>query len=969
MTLTYTSVMLSIALALALPLRVWPQSNDKPPATASDVAAASQTALSTPLQNPPWSDARVHEIREQLAKTTDGEQRYALLIELSRGYYRSGHIAESLHVRDEIVGDSAISKGRRSLMASELAASFALTYDYARSQRMIDRAKELAQETPEGELESLPREPAYAFLTTEAEIDRRHLNRHDVALLKFREHADLAWSNLNNVSLSERRRRAAANEVLTSVSDLTRVMVQNNRRSEALSYANEMQWYINHRPDLQPTLTQRANVDFARAIALCSFDDYDAALTAINASVAEYQRAGLVEHDVSYGNALRMRLLVALGMGRIQQFAADAEALDRGRAINPVLAGVVSAEEFDSLSLAAHGQWASANEKISVDMARLLRYQGAESPFYKYQSAMQMLYRLDDPAGQISDADIERYVVPLTGTNDDWSDSSTRGSYDEDGALVASVDHLMRAGAPESAQALAFRIAELLHVNATQGAMIDGAARLAAGNPDLRALIEQEQALRYEQNTSRMTFARATNNLANLTGRADTAVLNRQSSIVEDKEKALKEASEKLRKLRHDIAERFPVYRELVAPAIPSPEKIGTVLKPNEVYVNLYAGRNASYAFVVQPGGALQAVRLDVTREQLKKMAVALRASFDAGTPPSRAGDAGGFDLAAASGLYAALIAPIQAPLQGATTIYLSTTGLLAAVPFNVLVTRPAKTLAEADWWITTATPVQMPSASALVLARSARAGTTGTSFIAFADPAFDGRQQSMPASNTAAPEVRARAIPANASVTDFDYHRVAPLPETLDEARAIATALGASPQKVIWGIQASRSHVLKEDMSDDKVVVFATHGVIAGQVPGLRKAGLALAYEGSGLADSILTIDDIVTLRLNADWVVLSACNTGFATGDAGDSLSALSRGFFAAGARSLLVTQWAVESQSAKQLTVGLFQAYAEAPTLSKADSLAHVQRDMLNGKYGALYRHPYFWGAYTLAGNAAR
>ncbi|CAE6878007.1 hypothetical protein [Paraburkholderia domus] len=319
MTLTYTSVTLSIALVLALPLRVWPQSDDKPPATASEVAAASQTAPSAPLQNPPWSDARAHEIREQLATTKDGEQRYALLIELSRGYYRSGHVAESLHVGDEILSDSAISKGRRSLKASDLAISYALANDYARSQKMVDRAKELAQETPASELETLPREPAYAFLSTEAEIDRRHLNRHDLALLKYREHADLAWSNFNNVSLSERRRRAAANEVLASVSGLTRLMVQNNRRSEALSYANEMQWYVDHRPDLHPTLTQRADVNFARAIALCSFDDYDAALDAINTTIAEYQRAGLVEHDTSYGGALRMRLLVALGMGRIQQ--------------------------------------------------------------------------------------------------------------------------------------------------------------------------------------------------------------------------------------------------------------------------------------------------------------------------------------------------------------------------------------------------------------------------------------------------------------------------------------------------------------------------------------------------------------------------------------------------------------------------------------------------------------------------
>ena len=128
MTSRYTSVPLSIALALtfALPLRAWPQSHDNPPAAASDVTPASQTAPPASVQSPPWSDARAHEIREQLATTTDGSQRYALLIELSRGYYRSSHIAESLHARDEIVDDSTIPKGLRSLMASELAAAVSL---------------------------------------------------------------------------------------------------------------------------------------------------------------------------------------------------------------------------------------------------------------------------------------------------------------------------------------------------------------------------------------------------------------------------------------------------------------------------------------------------------------------------------------------------------------------------------------------------------------------------------------------------------------------------------------------------------------------------------------------------------------------------------------------------------------------------------------------------------------------------
>jgi CHAT domain-containing protein len=287
-----------------------------------------------------------------------------------------------------------------------------------------------------------------------------------------------------------------------------------------------------------------------------------------------------------------------------------------------------------------------------------------------------------------------------------------------------------------------------------------------------------------------------------------------------------------------------------------------------------------------------------------------------------------------------------------------------------VLVTRPATDLSEANWWISAVTPVQIPSASALVLERGQHANHAGSPFIAFADPSFDGKAAD-PVQGASVSDVRARAraISGGSATAGFDYHQVAPLPETLDEARSIATALGAGDQSVISGTQASRSRVLKQDLSDYRVVLFATHGLTAGELPGMREAGLALAYEGSGLMDSVLTVDDIVPLRLNADWVVLSACNTGYTSGEAGDSISAMARGFFAAGGRSLLVTQWAVESRSATELTTGLFKAYGADQSLSKADAIAHVQRDMLSGKDGALYKHPYFWAPYFLSGDAAR
>lgn len=970
---------LALVFCLSVTSTLYAQSDAKSGAnpsveTAPPGDAASDASRASASAPEPISDAQIKDVREQLGKTTDGEQRFNLLQKLSRAYDRAGRGQESLKVRQEIVDDPAISPGRRSLYASDLALSEALLGEYRKGKALVAQAKDLAHQTGPAELESLAREPSYAFLSAEAEIARRGDNRHDVALLRYREHSDLAWSNLNDPSLSEKRRRAAANELLNDVTEMTRLLVQNNRRAEALSYANEISFYIKTRPDLQATQAQKARVDAARAIALCSFDDYDAALEAINASIAEFKRSGASEHDAIYGNALRLRLMIALSMGRLSEFMPDVEALGRGRATGTILAHSFESEEYDSLALAANGQWSAASDSIGVAMAANLRHQGSESPFYKYQAAMQMLFRLQDPQREVSYGEIERFVAPLASSDDNWADVSYRGSYTEDGALTMCLDRLMhseRFADPAQAQALAFRIAELLRINSSQGALADGAARLAAGNPKLRALIEQEQLLRYEQTTSQHSFAAAADRLDRLAkqNEAGSPVLKRQGDDVADKEKALQASSGKLTQLRREIAAQFPVYRELVAPSIPTPAKLGANLHPDEVYVNFYAGRAATYAFVVQSGGQLHAQRIDASRAQIKNLVVALRRSFDGGNPPGVPGELAGFDLGAAQTVFQTLVVPVQAWLKDASTVYLSTSGVLSSVPWDVLVTRPATRLADASWWISSVTPVEMPSASALILARLQNTKRAAMPFIAFADPSFDGKDHS-PEGAGGVRSVRAAVVRGgNGTTSEIDYHLVTPLPETYDEVRAIATALSAPPQSIIRGTQATRSAALKDDLSEERIVEFATHGILPGEIPQMLKAGLAMAYEGNGLSDSVLTIDDVVGLRLNADWVVLSACNTGFASGDAGDSMSALSRGFFAAGARSVLATQWAVDSESAKQLTVAVFTLYAADPKLSKGDALVRAQRDMLGGKYGALYQHPYFWAPYFLAGDAAR
>ena len=139
------------------------------------------------------------------------------------------------------------------------------------------------------------------------------------------------------------------------------------------------------------------------------------------------------------------------------------------------------------------------------------------------------------------------------------------------------------------------------------------------------------------------------------------------------------------------------------------------------------------------------------------------------------------------------------------------------------------------------------------------------------------------------------------------------PLPDTADELKAVAKDLGAPASDIHLGRDASETTVKRLRLADYRVVYFATHGLVAGDIKGLAEPSLALSIpaQPSDLDDGLLTASEVAQLKLNADWVVLSACNTIAGDKPGAEALSGLARAFFYAGARALLVSHWAVESQ----------------------------------------------------------
>ena len=194
------------------------------------------------------------------------------------------------------------------------------------------------------------------------------------------------------------------------------------------------------------------------------------------------------------------------------------------------------------------------------------------------------------------------------------------------------------------------------------------------------------------------------------------------------------------------------------------------------------------------------------------------------------------------------------------------------------------------------------------------------------------------------------------------------PLPETADELRAIAKEMGATEDDLLLGERASEPVLRQTPIERYKAVAFATHGLMSGDLKGLAEPALVLTPPAEATAenDGLLTASKIATLKFNADWVVLSACNTAAGDGTPdGGGLSGLAKAFFYAGARSLLVSHWPVWSKAAVALTTGTFAEMAKDPAIGRAEALRRTEMAMLDPTNRPEFAHPLAWAPFVLAG----
>ncbi len=532
--------------------------------------------------------------------------------------------------------------------------------------------------------------------------------------------------------------------------------------------------------------------------------------------------------------------------------------------------------------------------------------------------------------------------------------------------LEAYLDALAEQPDAPAAADTAFRIADALHLGKTQQALSQSAARAATQQADLSALIREDQ----DRKAEKLSLYGQLLRLSELPGE------QRLPKVMDDMRARIAQIEQTRQSFDANLQKRFPAYANLIQPKAPTLEQTRAALKDKEALINVFSTDHATYVWAVSRSAPTAFTRVAKTRQAVAQTVASLRRALDPGDADLAKGIPV-FDLAAAHGLYLDLLQPVASAWKGANSLLVVSNGALGQLPLGLLPMAPATLRASAEpyagykevpWLIKEVAITQLPSANALVTLRGLPAGNAQRkAFIGFGDPDFSLKTAQV----ASASGLRRVTATRSSSQTWMPYSDLPPLPDTRDEILALAQVLKANTQRdVFLGREASKANVLKTPLNQSKVVAFATHGLLPGEFPGVDQPSLALANPGQG-QHGLLTLDDILGLKLDADWVVLSACNTAAGDGNGAEAVSGLGRGFFYAGTRALLATHWPVESVSARLLVTETFEQQARHPDMGRAQALRASMLALMGQKAseGFSYAHPLFWAPYALFGDGGQ
>ena len=471
-------------------------------------------------------------------------------------------------------------------------------------------------------------------------------------------------------------------------------------------------------------------------------------------------------------------------------------------------------------------------------------------------------------------------------------------------------------------------------------------ARLSLTDPQITALVEELQSRQRQMDVARADLS------------SEQALPDQERSAIAESrlQKEINDQRVAVAKLNQKLATQFPSYNQLSNPKPITLIDMRKRLGDHEALISFIIGKKQSFIQVTRRQGNMVA-KINAGEEELRETVKRLRRALEIqGTSVNE------FDLAASHALYKSLFGAVENQLQGVNHLIVAAVGPLASLPFGLLVTQTpvAKDYSHAHWLGQQVAISHTPSLQAFFTLRTDIPRLIPAKMmLAFADPVLDGKAAAPPTTQPCL-----RDGPMNSST----LRMLAPLPDTATEVKNVATIMGAASSTLLLREQATETNFMQQPLQDFRILYFATHGLLPGELKCQAEPGLVLTpprqQAQSKGQDGLLAASEISALKLNADLVVLSACNTAGSGGKfGGEALSGLAESFFFAGARSLVVSHWQVPSAATTKLMSAMFSTLGPDFVGGVSPALRAAQAKLIADSSTA---HPFFWAAFVVVGD---
>ena len=571
--------------------------------------------------------------------------------------------------------------------------------------------------------------------------------------------------------------------------------------------------------------------------------------------------------------------------------------------------------------------------------------------------------------GQLDEAlaHVERAVGLVEGLRDEVTDPDWRASllagHSDLYAIQADILMRLHRRAPgKGHDAAALQVSERARARVLLEAL--GAAGVDVREGIEPGLLERERAARSELRAASDRLGRTA---------ADPGAADQVAAA----EAVFSRRAEALRQVESLVRKASPRYSALTQPLPATLQEIRSeVLDDETLLLEFMLGPERGYVWAVTATELVSApLPPAAIIEGAARRTVGLMTARQRGGSPAALARADAQLATASARLSRLLLAPLSPRLSGAwkgRRLLIVPSGALAYVPFGALPVpgRPGPRLAD------THEIVYAPSASVvLALRREPAAGAPAPAQVAvIADPVFEASDprvrkgleaRAAPAPSPAASPAPALPPPVLRAARALGRTAFARLPFTRREALAIAAETPADALLVATDFAASREWVTGGAVDRARIVHFATHGIMETANPSLSGLVLSLVDQQGRAQDGFLRLPEIYNLRLQADLVVLSGCQTALGREIRAEGLVGLTRGFLYAGARGVVASLWEVDDESTSELMKRFYRALLSEGR-SPAEALRTAQAGMARE---ARWAAPFYWAGFVLQGEWRR